>query len=191
MVNTSGFSNLLKIGGLELKSMKPSLVQPFGGKKFDIITKEGQKGVYNYIKHIDGFTQEVCVGNKIVRAYTEYNKSVSQPIHCEYGIKRYIPQRKSYNVIKELGEHKKNTYASVEISTPLKPDNQIFANCSVKTTKVPMMKEIHSEALVSGSNFVVPTDRLIGGKGERLNILQSDPYFANSVREKALFERYA
>ena len=31
----------------------------------------------------------------------------------------------------------------------------------------------------------------IGGKGERLNILQSDPYFANSVREKALFERYA
>ena len=192
MAGIQSFSNSLKIAGMELKSMQPSLVQSFGGKKFDIITKNGQKGVYNIINHGNGFTQEVRVGNKLVRRFTEKNNAISQPIHCEYGQTRYIPQRKSYTEIKELGDRKKTIYASVDISTPLNPVNQTLANGSIRTTKVPMANEFHSEALVSGSNLVVPTDILIGGNGEYLPIAaRNEPYFANQVRKGSLFNRYA
>ena len=182
MKNVQGFSKLLKNAGLEIQSMK--CMKEYGRhcKEFDVVLKNGQKGVYSIWGDSNGLTQELVADGKYVIGGYKKDLKVSQRV----GLYNDVHKRTFAGYVRDVN-NKKDIYATSETYTPLTPVVEKLVDGSTRT-KVPMLKELHSDTFVKGSDVVIPTDRLVGGQGECLPVFNREPYFSDrGVNRRALF----
>ena len=177
MSRISGFANLLKQAGLQIKSMKKTSVGS-DGCCFDVLFQDGRRGCYSVEKGWQGLRQRVNVGTTEVMFDTATKpNSVGTKIFSNKA-KDYIeiPERISFGTVHEPGKY---TYAELTKTTP-------FANRHIKmpdgTWKQTVSNDIehHSDKLI-GKNIVMTSDSRTGSQGQYLRIFQRDPYMAESV----------
>ena len=181
MKNVQGFSKLLKNAGLEIQSMKCTESYGRRAKTFNVVLKNGQKGVYKTFGDSNELIQELTVDGKKVLSGIKKDTQVSQRVGAND-----VHKRTFWGYIRDLN-NKKDIYATIETYTPLTPVTETLVNGSTRT-RVPILKELHSDTFVKGSDVVVSTDRLIGGQGECLPVFNREPYFSDrGVNRRALF----
>ena len=177
MSRITGFANLLKQAGLQIKSMKKTSVGS-NGRCFEVLFKDGRKGCYSFEKNWQGLRQRVNVGTTEVMFDTVTKPN---PVGTEIfsnKAKGYIeiPERISFGTVHEPGKY---TYAELTKTTPLANRHIKMPDGTWKQT-VSSNIENHSDKLI-GKNIVMTSDSLTGPQGQYLQIFQRDPYMAQGV----------
>jgi len=186
MSKITGFSNLLKQAGLQIKSMKKTFIGS-DGKCFDVIFKDGRKGQYSVMKNNQGLRQRINVGTTEVMydTVTKFNPRGTEIFSKKLNSYIEMPQRISFGTIHEPG---KFTYAELTKTTPFANHPVIMENGSYKQT-VSNMVEQHSDKLL-GRSIIMTSDSLTGPQGQHLKIYQRNPYMAQEVNVDKLLNTY-
>ena len=177
MSRISGFANLLKQAGLQIKSMKKTSVGS-NGRCFEVLFKDGRKGCYSFEKNWQGLRQRVNVGTTevIQDTVTRFNPAGTEIFSKKAKDYIEIPQRISFGTVHEPGKY---TYAELTKLTPHANRHTKMPDGSYKQT-VSNLVEKHSDKLI-GKNIVMTSDSLTGPQGQYLEIFQRNPYMAQGV----------
>ena len=177
MSRISGFANLLKQAGLQIKSMKKTSVSS-NGRCFEVLFKDGRKGCYSVEKGWQGLRQRVNVGTTevIQDTVTKFNPAGTAIFSKKANDYIEIPQRISFGTVHEPGKY---TYAELTKVTPFANRHTKMPDGSWKQT-VSNGVEQHSDKLL-GKNVVMTSDSLTGPQGQYLQIFQRNPYMAQGV----------
>ena len=177
MSRISGFANLLKQAGLQIKSMKKTSVGS-NGRCFEVLFKDGRKGCYSFEKNWQGLRQRVNVGTTevIQDTVTRFNPAGTEIFSKKAGDYIEMPQRISFGTVHEPGKY---TYAELTKTTPLANRHIKMPDGTWKQT-VSSNIEHHSDKLI-GKNIVMTSDSLTGPEGQYLEIFQRNPYMAQGV----------